>query len=400
MSDYRNRIFDEELRVLAENYATVCIAGPAHCGSSTAARNLLESFPGASHIIDWEQFPSLKEEICNISNSTRHNSLFVISSSSLPSRDDRDSGENELNRVRTKVISTFSMLELGLSSGLISISGLFDSDGYMAPLSISPISVSDVFRFIVRGGWPENFRKSDSEALDFTRSYLRELASDIDETNKKTKTDKILNLIRSIAAYESETESLSKWLRNASGDGLSISRNTALAYIEQLRNKLILTTQPAFVPPQSAELSRYLIAKPKTRFADPSLVAASNNIRSFSDVESDPVTLSKLFDSLCTHELMVYAGCIEGAQVCHYCDNYSVTADAVIMLPDSRWAAFNFALTPEHIDSAAVNLLKLSSCFSDIKYRPVFTAVICGTGDEAYIRKDGILVLPLTAIGP
>ena len=103
-----------------------------------------------------------------------------------------------------------------------------------------------------------------------------------------------------------------------------------------------------------------------------------------------------LFESLVIRDLRVYADDIDG-QLFHYRDNNGLEADAIIELPDGRWAAFEVKLgsTPSVVDRAAAGLRKLSSLVAGDG--PVCLAVITGTG-YALTRPDGVVQIPIGAL--
>ena len=103
-----------------------------------------------------------------------------------------------------------------------------------------------------------------------------------------------------------------------------------------------------------------------------------------------------LFESLVVRDLRAYAEAIDG-QLFHYRDSNGLEADAVIELPDGRWAAFEIKLgsTPAVVDHAAANLLKLKSLVTG--EGPVCLGVITGTG-YALMRPDGVAQIPVGAL--
>lgn len=109
---------------------------------------------------------------------------------------------------------------------------------------------------------------------------------------------------------------------------------------------------------------------------------------------------------MCVRDLDVYARSLPSAtatpvRYCH--DDSGLEADAVVELSDGTWAAFEMKLSPEKVDEAAASLLRLwSKLRKDPQARtrpPAFLCVLTGTGEAAYRRADGVLVVPLRALG-
>jgi len=74
--------------------------------------------------------------------------------------------------------------------------------------------------------------------------------------------------------------------------------------------------------------------------------------------------------------------------------------DAIVETGDGRWAAFEIKLGPGLIDDGVANLLKFTDRIDTRKCgSPVLLGVIVGTG-YGYMRKDGVAVIPVGALGP
>ena len=106
-----------------------------------------------------------------------------------------------------------------------------------------------------------------------------------------------------------------------------------------------------------------------------------------------------LFESLVYRDLGIYANAGD-AQMFHYRDN-TVEVDAVVQNRRGDWCAFEVELGMGQADAAAVALLKLHERVDTrIVGEPKALGVIVGTGAYAHRRPDGILVIPLAALGP
>lgn len=106
-----------------------------------------------------------------------------------------------------------------------------------------------------------------------------------------------------------------------------------------------------------------------------------------------------LFESLCVHDLRVYADALGGG-VFHYRDKTGLEADVVIHLHDGRWAPVEVKLGNRLVDDAAKHLLKLASRVDqERKGAPSFLMVLTAT-QAAYLRDVGVIVAPLEALAP
>lgn len=102
---------------------------------------------------------------------------------------------------------------------------------------------------------------------------------------------------------------------------------------------------------------------------------------------------------MCERDLRIYAESF-GASLFHYQDYSNREVDAVIEMPDGRWCAFEIKLGANQNDSAAASLLALKEEISAEKngIAPSVLCVICGMSNAAYMRPDGVFVVPITAL--
>ncbi len=138
----------------------------------------------------------------------------------------------------------------------------------------------------------------------------------------------------------------------------------------------------------------------KRHFVDPSIACAILNITT-QKLINDLKTAGFLFESLCERDLKIYAESIN-AKLYHYQDYAGREIDAVIETEDGDWLGFEIKLGASQIDEAAENLLKIKRYLQsqDNALMPRALCVICGLSNAAYMREDGIYVLPITALKP
>ena len=73
--------------------------------------------------------------------------------------------------------------------------------------------------------------------------------------------------------------------------------------------------------------------------------------------------------------------------------------DAVIELDDGEWCAFEIKLGAKKIDEGAENLIKVcNDIVANGGKAPKIMCVICGLSNAAYVRPDGVFVVPITAL--
>lgn len=135
----------------------------------------------------------------------------------------------------------------------------------------------------------------------------------------------------------------------------------------------------------------------KKHFVDPSLAASLLNATPQMLI-NDLNTFGFLFEALVERDLKIYAESF-GGQVYHYHDYNNNEMDAVITLPNGNWTGFEIKLGAKEIDAGANNLLKIKNAIiKDKKKTPSALCVICGMSNAAYVRDDGVFVVPITAL--
>ena len=105
------------------------------------------------------------------------------------------------------------------------------------------------------------------------------------------------------------------------------------------------------------------------------------------------------FEGMVVRDVRVYVQGI-GGQLSHWRDNNGHEVDIIISLDDGRWGAFEVKMNPDDVPAAANGLLRFAQKVDlDRVGEPSFMGVIT-TNSAAYRRDDGVLVVPLTVLGP
>jgi predicted AAA+ superfamily ATPase len=176
----------------------------------------------------------------------------------------------------------------------------------------------------------------------------------------------------------------------------AFSEATLISYLGALKKLFVLEELPAWSP-RLRSRSRVRVS-PKKHFVDPSLAIACLNATS-QQLKNDLNTFGFMFENMAIRDLKIYAEAL-GGQVFHYHDDEGLEADAIIELPGGRWAALEVKLGVGEADAAAKSLTTLKRKMLKAGGQPpVFLAVVCGVCDFSYTREDGVLVVPITALG-
>ena len=203
-------------------------------------------------------------------------------------------------------------------------------------------------------------------------------------------------LLKSLARNESTTATNRKLLNDIREyDDEIIDAETVASYLDVFTRLFLLDNQPPFST--NLRSSTRVKQAEKRHFCDPALACALLKItpeRLIGDLE----TFGFMFEALCERDLKIYAESF-GANLYHYQDYLNREVDAIIEMPDGKWCAFEIKLGANQIDRAAHDLLALkSSIESSGGIAPSILCVVCGMSNAAYLRPDGVFVVPITAL--
>lgn len=203
-------------------------------------------------------------------------------------------------------------------------------------------------------------------------------------------------LLKSLSRNESTTASeLSIWKDVCKLDNDAMSRNTLDKYLNALDRLFMLNNQAPYSP--NVRSSLRVKQQEKRHLSDPAMACAMLNLTPESLI-NDLNTFGFMFEALVEHDLGIYAN-LFGGNLFHYQDYKNHKIDAVIELEGGDWCAFEIKLGASKIDEGADNLKKV---YLDIENNggkpPKIKCVICRFSDAAYVRSDGIYVVPITAL--
>ncbi len=203
-------------------------------------------------------------------------------------------------------------------------------------------------------------------------------------------------LLRALGRHCASEAQLSTLAADTGGSEGALNERTVSGYLRALERLMVIEDQPAWAPHLR---SRARLRKaPKRHFVDPSLALAAVGLVP-ECLPRDLERFVQVFESLVIRDLRVYSQGLAG-EVFHYRDDYGLEVDAVVQLRDGRWGAIKIRLGEGQVEQAAATLQRFSAQIDSTRSgSPAFLAVICGRG-YGYRRPDGVLVVPIGALGP
>lgn len=426
-TSYMKRYADQLLANQLDASGAVLVEGPKWCGKTTTSQQIAKSvlnmadpttlsqnllladaqpevlLQGATpRLIDeWQIAPKLWDSVRFEVDNRRDFNQFILTGSSVPPKLDEisHSGTGRIARIRMRPMSLFESQD---SQGVVSLEELF-AKNELSATSVEPKTLEEIAFLICRGGWPRSIGQSEAVALLQARNYFDAVTeldiTRVDGIDRDPQTAK--QLLRSYARMESSEAKISEIAKDLStrqDDEKSgtPSRVTVLSYLTALERIFVIEDLPAWNPNLRSKTA--LRTTPTRHFVDPSIASAALGV-SPRGLMQDLNTMGLLFEGLCIRDLRIYAEVLDG-EIFHYRDSSNLESDAVIHLRDGRFGLIEVKLGGERlINEGAGNLIKLANRLDTSRMgEPSFLMVLTATGNFAYTREDGVMVVPVGAL--
>ncbi len=418
---YRPRIVDSVLRKKLKGKGAILIEGPKWCGKTTTAEQVSGSVLPVDDpsrfgnnktmseidpenlligeqprlLDEWQVAPRLWDAVRRYVDHHKGQGQFILTGSSVPA-DTSEIVHSGTGRFGWLMMRPMTLFESGDSTGDVSLASVFESN---TASGCSNLDIERLAFLICRGGWPGSLEMDDDVALAQAFDYIEAVTkSDMSRVDGKSRdSQKVRMLLRSYARSQGTQTSQASISADISvNETVKVSEETVSDYLRALRMMYAVEDMKAWRPDLR---SKTAIRTSDTRyFVDPSLAAASLRIGP-KDLLNDLNTMGSMFETLAVRDLRVYAESIDG-DVYHYRDNLGNECDAVIHLRNGRYALIELKLGGKTLVEEGAKTLKdvLRRIDTDRMGEPTFMAVVTGTGNYAYRREDGVLVIPIGAL--
>lgn len=417
MTQYRPRVADGELKSLRAVVGAVLIEGPKACGKTETARrqastvfeldldasarasidlnpDFLFDRPTPILFDEWQVAPELWNRVRRAVDASKgERGRFLLTGSATP-RDDstRHSGAGRFGVLRMRPMSLF---ESGYSTGDVSLAALLAGEAQAG--TDSGLTVPDLMERIVIGGWPDLLDVDERDARNWLKGYLKQIVEvDIPTFVGRRDPRTLGRVLASLGRFVAHSPATRAIGSDAGGERGPIAPTTLYSHLDALERLQLLDNSEAWQPHMR---SRTRLRTTATRyFVDPSIGTAALGVSS-RDLLHDLEAAGFHFEALALRDLRVYAQSL-GGRVDTWRDESGNEVDAVITLPDGRWAAIEIKMSQRDVGKAAAQLLDFAARVDTRKQGEQAALIVVTATGSAGRRPDGVHVVPITALAP
>lgn len=416
---YRPRIIDAALdRALAAAGAVV-VEGARASGKTMTALNAARSFtfiddPQVQQVLaidpqavlqgeaprlldEWQVAEELWNLVRRAVDATPRPGRFILTGSALPTDSiTRHTGAGRFIRLRQRTMTWQEKLSLG-SNQTVSIAQLFAGSQPTAALD-TDTRLSDVIDNLLLPGFPAMTGLTLEQSAYRLQAYIDEVArTDVYRlADVRHSPEVIRRLMTSLARSVAADVNYSTLATDVRSVAPAITPETISNYVELLVRLFIVEVQQPWTPALRSR-ARWRTS-PKLHLVDPAFAAAALGADR-TRLQADLATVGTLFESAVVHDLTVFASAL-GGEVRHYRDSSGREIDAVITLPDGRWAAVEVKLGGRQVQAGIESLTRvIDQIDTNTVGEPAFRLVVTGTG-PIMTASNGTHTCPLSALAP
>ena len=424
---YTNRLAEKLLEAKLNSSGCVLVSGPKFCGKSTMCERfarsvtplkttnsieLARSDPRSAlsgeipHLIDeWQKAPDIWNEIKNDLDEEYEFGKYILTGSTTPANPEKiqHSGAGRITRMTLK---PFTLYESGESSGIVSLSGLFENPAGSFPTRFAndnKTGLSDIAFLICRGGWPISVMAKKEYAINVTRNYFDGLFVVENESDEfasflKNKNVELLQIVlksfaRNISTQAKRTGMIKDILE--SGARGSLDDDTFSSYEKILKDLFIIFDLPAWNLNLRTSVS--VRTAPTHHFIDTSIATAALRINP-ADLMNDMKSFGYFFEDFAVRDLSVYAESI-GGELKHYRDSSGQEVDSIVELENGDYCAVEIKIASDNnIREGIDSLNRFDNKMSGNGMRtPKFKMILTSHG-ACYRTSDGVFVVPVSCL--
>lgn len=426
VKDYISRLAEQTLLTKLNSSGCVVVTGPKFCGKSTMCEEFAKSVTalkttnsielakadpksaliGANpHLIDeWQKAPEIWNVIKDDLDSDYQFGKYILTGSTTPIEPSKIQN-SAAGRITPMMLKPFTLFESKESSGVVSLSGLFNKEYSFTTVydNQNLISLSDIAFYICRGGWPIAVKAKKEYAINVTNNYYNGLFTIEDESDEfaeflKNKNVDLLKLVlrtlaRNISTQAKNTSMISDII--ASGERSVLDDDTFISYKKTLEDLFIVYDMPAWN--LNLRTSVAVRTAPTHHFVDTSIATSALGIKP-ADLMNDLKSFGFFFEDFAVRDLSVYAESL-GAELKHYRDSSGLEVDAIVKLPNGEYGAVEIKIASEkNISEGISSLNSFSKKMKENELKlPSFRMILTSHG-SCRKTEDNIYIVPINLL--
>ena len=423
MKKYYKRLIESKIERKLKTSGAVLVAGPKFCGKTTTCMLYQKSFIKLNtrqtielakidpkgvlvgekpRLIDeWQAVPDIWNQVKDSLDNEYSFGQYILTGSSTPADKTKiyHSGAGRIVPLKMRPMSLYESEE---SKGIVSLKELFENSSKHYFDINGDFTLADTAYLLCRGGWPVSIQDDRDLGLEITRNYYDSLFVFENSENEKFRNKKpeVFKMILRSCARNISTEAPNSTIIEdvKASNSRTMDAKTFDEYMDALKDLYIIDNISAWNPNIR---SKTAIRTSDTRhFVDTSIACRALNI-SPEDLMGDLNSFGLFFEDFAVRDLSIYASTLDG-EIRHYRDNAGLECDAVLHLPDGRWAAIEIKLGGEALIEEGVrslNRLRNKLAEKSNEKAPSFMMVLTAFG-PLYRRPDGIYVVPINCLKP
>tara|TARA_R110002072_G_scaffold141664_3_gene286959 strand:+ start:75727 stop:77010 length:1284 start_codon:yes stop_codon:yes gene_type:complete len=417
---YVRRVIDDDLDALFPQLPAILLDGPKAVGkTSTAMRRCRDivRLDVASQlrvaaaepdricdmgqepllIDEWQRLPAVWDAVRRAIDEDTRGGRFLLTGSQPAVSTALHSGAGRITSLRMRPLT---LIERRPAEAPVSFAQLISGD-FTSVCGPSRMTLVDYADEIIQGGLPGARHLTGRAHRAFYDSYLELIVTkEIADAGFHVRhPQKVEAWLRAYAASTATATSYEKIRNAATVDGGTPAKSTVITYIELLSALRILDSVPGWLP--SHNRLRRLGRAPKHHLADPALAVRALKIKRSDLMRGDtPHTphegglFGALFESLATLSVKVFAQSAE-TDVFHLRTNNGDHEVDLIAAHPGGIAAIEVKLSATVVDKDVRHLHWLKQKLGD----ECSSLIVIHTGPHAYVRPDGVAVVPLALLG-
>ena len=415
---YVPRFVDLGLKEALDSAGAVILEGARATGKTMTALNAANSFmfldsPEATQLMDvapsailvgenprlldeWQLAPELWNMVRRAVDKNHSLGQFILTGSAVPTDDvTRHTGAGRFLRIRQRTMTWTEKLASPETS--LSLADLFGGL-HPDPVLETQQDIDAVINNILLSGFPALRSLPINRGMARLRGYIDDIAhADLARLAEIRHSPEVIKqLIAALSRNVATEVTFATLADDVRAIAPNISTATISQYVELLERLFFVELQHPWAPVLRSKAR--LRTAPKLHIVDPAVAAAALRATSAGLLQNTS-TLGQLFESAVIHDLTVFAGTM-GGEVRHYRDSNNNEIDAVITLPDGRWAAVEVKLGGHRFAQGVKSLEKaVAQIDEQSSGAPAFKLVVTGTG-PILTTNSGSITAPLSALEP